>query len=297
MRTLAIAEASQRPLGPVVTGSARRRRVWRQRLTPSLVTGVCLLLLVAVLTVFAGAIAWYEPNQTLPGMALKPPSSDNLIGTDSIGRDVFARVLHGGRVSFSVAIPSVALATLAGVSLGLIAGYFGGKVDIAIMRILDVFFAFPAILLAITIVTILGPSVRNLVITIGIIYMPRMARIARAPAMAVREREFVEAARSIGVSNLRIVLRHVLPNIASPVIVEISLALGQVLLTETALSFLGLGPPPPDPSWGAMLNESRMFMQLAPWTVLAPGGAIVATSAAFLLIGNGLRSALNPLDH
>nr|MBA2521343.1 ABC transporter permease [Chloroflexia bacterium] len=184
-----------------------------------------------------------------------------------------------------------------GVGLGLVAGYFGGKADLVIMRLLDVLFAFPAILLAITIVTILGPSVRNLVITIGIIYLPRMARIARAPTLSIREREFVEAARSIGVSDFNILRRHILPNIASPVLVEVSLALGQVLLTETALSFLGLGPPPPDPSWGAMVSEGRAFMQLAPWTVLAPGAAIVVATGAFLLIGSGLRSALNPRDH
>ena len=294
MQTLAIDATPHRESIQGARRWQRARRFWRKRVTAPLVLGVGLLTVIVLLTLFAPLIAWYGPNETLPGMALKPPSADNPFGTDSIGRDVFSRVLHGGRVSFSVAVPAVALATLAGVTLGLLAGYFGGKADLVIMRLLDVLFAFPAILLAITIVTILGPSVRNLVITIGIIYLPRMARIARAPALAVREREFVEAARSIGVPSGRILLRHVLPNIASPVIVEISLALGQVMLTETALSFLGLGPPPPDPSWGAMLNESRAFMQLAPWTVLAPGSAIVVTIAAFLLIGHGLRSALNP---
>ena len=297
MQTLAIDATPHRESAQGSRRWRRARRFWRQRVTAPLVLGVALLTIIVLLTLFAPLIAWYGPNETLPGMALKPPSAANPFGADSIGRDVFSRVLHGGRVSFSVAVPAVALATLAGVTLGLLAGYFGGKVDLVIMRLLDVLFAFPAILLAITIVTILGPSVRNLVITIGIIYLPRMARIARAPALAVREREFVEAARSIGVPSGRILLRHVLPNIASPVIVEISLALGQVMLTETALSFLGLGPPPPDPSWGAMLNESRAFMQLAPWTVLAPGGAIVVTIAAFLLIGHGLRSTLNPRAH
>jgi ABC-type dipeptide/oligopeptide/nickel transport system permease subunit len=297
MQTLAIDAATRPDSEPRPDRWQRARRFWRQRGTPSLALGVVLLAIVVGLTLFAPLITWYGPNQTLPGMALKPPSPENPFGTDAIGRDVFSRVLHGGRVSFSVAVPAVALATAVGVTLGLLAGYFGGKADLVIMRLLDVLFAFPAILLAIMIVTILGPSIRNLVITIGIIYLPRMARIARGPTLAVREREFVEAARSIGVPSGRILLRHILPNIASPVIVEISLALGQVLLTETALSFLGLGPPPPDPSWGAMLNESRAFMQLAPWTVLAPGAAIVVTIAAFLLIGNGLRSALNPRAH
>ncbi|MDQ3693850.1 MAG: ABC transporter permease [Chloroflexota bacterium] len=297
MQTLALAPTVRDAAGRTAGFGPRLRRFWHQRVTPSLVLGAGLLLVVAGLTIFAPLIAWYGPNQTLPGMALQPPTAMNPFGTDAIGRDVFSRVLHGGRVSFSVAIPAVALATVIGVSLGLVAGYFGGKVDLVIMRLLDVLFAFPAILLAITIVTILGPSVRNLVITIGIIYLPRMARIARAPTLSIREREFVEAARSIGVSDFSILWRHILPNIASPVLVEVSLALGQVLLTETALSFLGLGPPPPDPSWGAMVSEGRAFMQLAPWTVLAPGAAIVVATGAFLLIGSGLRSALNPRDH
>lgn len=266
----------------------------RRRLNPGLLIGLILLILILIGTLGASLIAWHDPNQTAPGMSLMPPQREFIFGTDSIGRDVFARVLYGGRVSLSVAVPSVALALVLGLLLGLPAGYLGGRVDQVIMRLLDILFAFPAILLAITMVSILGASVRNLVITIGIIYAPRMARIVRAPTMSVKERDFIEAARSLGAPDLRVVLRHVLPNVSSPVIVEISLALGQVIITETALSFLGLGPPPPDPSWGAMLSDSRQFMEFAPWTVWAPGAAIVLATASFLLVGHGLRDALNP---
>ncbi|MCC6944563.1 MAG: ABC transporter permease [Thermomicrobiales bacterium] len=266
----------------------------RRRLNPGLLIGLILLILILIGTLGASLIAWHDPNQTVPGMSLMPPQREFIFGTDSIGRDVFARVLYGGRVSLSVAVPSVALALVLGLLLGLPAGYLGGRVDQVIMRLLDILFAFPAILLAITMVSILGASVRNLVITIGIIYAPRMARIVRAPTMSVKERDFIEAARSLGAPDLRVVLRHVLPNVSSPVIVEISLALGQVIITETALSFLGLGPPPPDPSWGAMLSDSRQFMEFAPWTVWAPGAAIVLATASFLLVGHGLRDALNP---
>jgi peptide/nickel transport system permease protein len=265
-----------------------------RRLNLSLSLGLMLLALVLIGTLGASLIARHDPNQTFPGMSLMPPQRDFVLGTDSIGRDVFARVLYGGRVSLSVAVPSVAMALALGLLLGLPAGYLGGRVDQVIMRLLDILFAFPAILLAITMVAILGASVRNLVITIGIIYAPRMARIVRAPTMSVKERDFIEAARALGAPDLRVVLRHVLPNVSSPVIVEVSLALGQVIITETALSFLGLGPPPPNPSWGAMLSDSRQFMEFASWTVWAPGAAIVLATASFLLVGHGLREALNP---
>ncbi len=273
--------------------SPSTRRVTRH-LNPELLLGGGILLVIILVTLFAPLLTRHDPTSTIPGASLLPPDTTYLFGTDAIGRDVFARVLYGGRVSLAVAFPAVGLALVLGLLFGLPAGYLGGRIDQAIMRMLDVFFAFPAILLAIAIVAILGPSIRNLILTIGIIYMPRMARIVRAPTLSLKEQEFVEAARALGVSHVRIILRHVLPNVSSPVIVEIGLALGQVILTETALSFLGLGPPPPDPSWGAMLSESRQFMEFASWTVLAPGIAIVLATASFLLVGHGLRTALDP---
>jgi len=279
--------------GRLVTQPSFWRRM-RRRMNVQLMLGLVLLVLILLVTIFAPLIADHEPNAITMTGSLAPPQSGHLLGTDSIGRDVFSRVLYGGRVSLMVAIPSVALALVLGLLLGIPAGYLGGKVDQTIMRVLDVFFAFPGVLLALVIVTILGPNIRNLILTIGILYAPRMARIVRAPTLSTKSLDFVEAARSIGANDLRIVLRHVLPNVSSPVIVDVSLALGQVILTETALSFLGMGPPPPAASWGSMLSQSRQFMEFASWTVLAPGVAIVITVSCFLLIGHGLRQMLDP---
>lgn len=279
------------------TRDDRSRSFWARHrgwFNIELTIGVVLFVAILFVVLFAPIVAPYSPVKTFPGLALTEPNSNHLFGTDSIGRDVFSRIVYGGRVSLAVAFPAVAIATLLGMIIGLPAGYFGGLFDTIVMRALDVIFAFPAILLAISVVSIFGASLEVLAITIGLLYMPRMARIVRAPTMSVIQREYVEAARSIGVTDLGILLKHVLPNIASPIIVEISLALGQVILTETALSFLGLGVPPPRPTWGAMLSESRAFMRLAPWTVLAPGVTIFLTVASFILIGTGLRRKLLP---
>jgi peptide/nickel transport system permease protein len=292
-----LTEQQSEQAGSIRGSLAARPSFWRRtrrKLNPQLSLGLGLLVLILIVTIFAPVIAQHDPNAITMTGSLAPPQSGNILGTDSIGRDVFSRVLYGGRVSLSVAVPSVALALLLGLLLGVPAGYIGGKVDQVIMRVLDVFFAFPGVLLALVIVTILGPSIRNLVLTIGILYAPRMARIVRAPTMSTKSLDFVEAARSVGAHDLRIVLRHVLPNVSSPVSVDVSLALGQVILTETALSFLGMGPPPPAASWGSMLSQSRQFMEFASWTVLAPGIAIVITVSSFLLIGHGLRRMLDP---
>lgn len=283
---------------PATRQASSRGRSWwergRRRVNPQLALGTLFLSLVLIATIFASVITRYDPNAITGVGALAPPQSEHILGTDSIGRDVFARVLYGGRVSLMIAIPSVALALAFGMLLGVPAGYFSGRIDQVIMRLLDVLFAFPGILLAMVIVAILGPSIRNLILTIGILYTARMARIIRAPILSVKAQDYVEAAQAIGAHDLRIVARHVVPNASSPVIVEVTLALGQVILTETALSFLGLGPPPPDASWGAMLSQSRQFMAFASWTVLAPGFAIVVTVASFLLLGHGLRRMLDP---
>lgn len=276
---------------------ASRASFWqrtRRRMNPQLALGLLLIVIILVTTLFAGAISGQDPNTITTSGSLAPPQAGHLLGTDSIGRDVLSRVLYGGRISLMIAVPSVALALVLGLLMGVPAGYLGGRVDTFIMRMLDVLFAFPGVLLAMVIVTILGPSIRNLILTIGILYTARMARIIRAPILSVKNLDYVDAAHAIGSNDLRIVTRHVLPNALSPVIVEVTLALGQVILTETALSFLGLGPPPPDPSWGAMLSQSRQFMEFASWTVLAPGFAIVVTVASFLLLGHGLRQMLDP---
>jgi peptide/nickel transport system permease protein len=270
------------------------RRARRHKLPALLVCGLLMAVALFVIAALAGVIAPYEPNRTFPGRSLDEPSSEFILGTDSIGRDVLSRVIHGTRVSMIVVMPAIGIALVAGLALGLAAGYGGVKTDQVIMRLLDVLFAFPVILLAIAVVSVLGANVPNLILTIGIIYTPALARVVRAPTLSIKRWEYVEAARVVGATSVAVVVRHILPNILPPVIVETSLALSRAIFTETALSFLGLGPPPPNPTWGSMLSQSRQFMEFAPWTVLAPGVAIALATMTFILLGNGLRDYLDP---
>jgi peptide/nickel transport system permease protein len=255
---------------------------------PSLSAGSGLLLLVILAAAFAPAVAPHSPVDP-SGIRFEMPSVDHWLGTDYLGRDVLSRVIHGARVSLSVAFPSVALALLLGGTLGIVAGFFGGWVDETVMRILDMFFAFPVILLAITIVAVFGASIPTLILTIGVVYTPRFARVSRAPVLAVKQLEFVEAAHGLGASSARTLFAHVVPNANSPVLVEVSLSLARALFTEAALSFLGLGPPPPNPTWGSMIGNSRQYLEIAPWSVLGPGIAITIAVISFVLLGNGLR--------
>ena len=259
-----------------------------------LLLGIGLLMLIAMVavTVLAPWIVPYNPSMTI-GMSLSPPSAENWLGTDLIGRDTLSRLMMGGRTTLLITGVAVSIALAAGLLLGLISDYVGGAVDETIMRVLDVIFAFPVFLLAIAVVAALGPSVPNLILTIAIVYTPAMARVVRGPVLSVKQWDHVEAARSIGVSDVRIVTRHILPIVISPVVVETSLTLAQTIFTVTALSFLGLGPPPPDPNWGGMLSESRKFMELAPMTVLAPACAIVYATMTFIVLANGLREVLD----
>lgn len=255
---------------------------------PSLAAGAVLLVLVILAAIFAPVVAPYSPVDP-SGIRFAMPSAEHLLGTDYLGRDVLSRVIYGARVSLSVAFPSVALALVLGGTLGIVAGFFGGWIDEAIMRVLDVFFAFPVILLAITIVAVLGPSIPTLIVTIGVVYTPRFARVSRAPVLAVKRLEFVEAAKGLGASSMRSLFMHVVPNANSPVVVEVSLSLARALFTEAALSFLGLGPPPPNPTWGSMIGGSRQYLEIAPWSVLGPGIAITIAVISLVLMGNGLR--------
>jgi ABC-type dipeptide/oligopeptide/nickel transport system permease subunit len=286
-------EVEPRLAEEVGAGVAPGGRLLLRLATPTLIVGLLMILVAVLVAVFAPLIAPYDPT-ALSANLLSPPSSTNFFGTDELGRDLFSRVVYASRVSLSVAFGAVALAAFGGGLLGIVSGYFGRWVDVAIMRVLDILFAFPAILFAVSLVAALGPSIRNLILTIAILYTPRFARVARGPTLTVKEREFVASARALGAGNGHIIRAHILPNVMSPLIVEISLSLTIAVLTEAALSFLGLGVQPPDPSWGGMISAARPYLLQAPWYVLFPGLAIMYCVLAFNFLGDGLHDALNP---
>jgi peptide/nickel transport system permease protein len=259
-----------------------------------LMVGAAMVSILILLAILAPLITPYSPTAVAVGPSMAPPSADHIMGTDKLGRDLFSRIIYGSRTSLIVSVPSIALSLVFGLVLGLISGYMGGTVDQVIMRGLDIFMAFPGLLLAIAIVSVLGPSIRNLLITIGVLYTPRLARVVRGPVLSVKEQEFVEAARVSGVRTGRIIARHILPNVTSPVIVLVTLSVAQAILTESALSYLGLGAPPPQPSWGEMLSTSRWFLTSAPWYAVFPGLAIVFAASGFIIMGNGLRDWIDP---
>jgi peptide/nickel transport system permease protein len=265
----------------------------RFRFNLPLAVGAAMVLLSAGLALAAPYLTAHDP-MGIADASLSPPSGEFLLGTDQLGRDVLTRILYAARTSLSVACLSAALAFASGTAIGLVAGYATGLVDAVMMRILDVLQAFPALLLAIALVAALGPNLPNLVLTMGLLFMPRFARVARASTLSVRERDFITAAIGLGVSRVRTMYRHVLPNIAAPLIVEASLTVTLAVLTEASLSFLGLGVQPPDPTWGGMIAESTSVMALAPWLALSPGLAIVFVVVGFNLMGDGLRDALDP---
>ena len=258
------------------------------------VVGVVIVALLVFFALAGSALAPYDPLGLDISERLQPPGRQHPFGTDDFGRDVLSRVLVGARVSLQVGVISVGISLTVGTLLGAISGYYGSWLDELIMRVMDILFAFPAILLAIAILAALGPGVRNAMIAIGIVYTPIFARITRGSVLSVREEVYVDAARSIGARDGRIILRHILPNVIAPVVVETTLSLAFAILSEAALSFLGLGTQPPDPSWGRMLSESRGFIQYAPWLGIFPGLAIMFTVMGFNFLGDGLRDALDP---
>ncbi len=257
-----------------------------------LAAGLVMLAVLLALVAFGPLIAPYPPAKTSPA-SLQGASLQHWLGTDSIGRDVLSRLIVGGRGTMLITLTAVSIALAAGLILGLLSGYVGGKLDLIVMRVLDVVFAFPVFLLAIAVVAALGPTIRNLILTIAIVYTPALARVVRAPVLSVKRWDHVEAARSMGVGEFTIALRHVLPLVVSPILVQTSLTLANTIFTVTALSFLGLGPPPPDPNWGSMLAEARQFMELAPLNVVGPAVAIVFASLTFIVLANGLREWLD----
>jgi peptide/nickel transport system permease protein len=284
---------------PVTEAPAADRAPWRITLSVLLrnrlaAGGLAVLLLVLVAAVFGGTLAPHSPTATDILGRLQPPSGSHLFGTDELGRDVFSRTLVAARVSLRVGVIAVGISLALGVTVGLLAGYYGRWIDDVLMRVMDMLFAFPAILLAIAILAVLGPGVTNAMLAIGIVYTPLFARVTRAAVLSVREEVYIRATRSLGAGDARIIVRHVLPNVAGPIIVQASLSLAFAILSEAALSFLGLGVQPPAPSWGRMLYDARGFVAQAWWMGLFPGLAIFLTVLSFNVVGDGLRDALDP---
>ncbi|MHC0039073.1 oligopeptide ABC transporter permease [Pseudoneobacillus sp. C159] len=265
------------------------------------VFGAVILLILLIMATIAPLLAPYDPyisNENELGVydVLAPPSSEHLLGTDSLGRDMLSRIIYGGRVSLGVAFVAVMISTATGVLLGVIAGYYGKWVDTLIMRITDIVICFPVLFLAITVATILKPSLFNVMIIIGLVSWTTMTRLVRGEVLKIREMEYIEAAKALGQKNFIIIFRHILPNIIAPIVVQATLQTAEAILTESSLSFLGVGVQQPVPSWGNMLNEatSIMVLQFKPWVWAPAGLAILFTILSINFVGDGLRDALDP---
>ncbi len=260
---------------------------------PTAVAGMAFILLLVFLAIFSPWIAPYAPDEYTQ-MVLRGPSWAHPFGIDHLGRDQMSRVIHGARISLWVGFLAVGLSLTAGVAIGVVSGYFGGWIDNVIMRAMDIMMSLPYVLLAILIAAALGPSLENGILAIGIVRVPRFARLARGSTLAIRELQYVEASRAVGASDLRIILLDILPNISGPIVVYATLSLGDSILAAAVLSFLGLGAQPPIPEWGAMLNEAQQYIINAPFMSIFPGVAIFLSVLAFNLFGDGLRDILDP---
>ncbi|HZO42495.1 MAG TPA: ABC transporter permease [Methylomirabilota bacterium] len=256
--------------------------------------GAVFALAIVVTALFAGALAPQPPDEQNFDLIEARPGAKALFGTDRFGRDVLSRVIYGARVSLYVAVTSIGVAMAVGGALGLIAGYVGGIWDNAINRVMDVFFSIPGLLLAVGVAAMRGPGVNSAVVAIAIVYTPLFARVMRGPVLAEREKEYIEAVRALGAGWLAVALKHLLPNVLSPFVVQGTVAFSQAILIEASLSYLGLSAQPPTPSWGNMLNEGRTYLETAPWISVFPGVAIMTAVLAFNLIGDGLRDILDP---
>ena len=282
---ITVADAGERPWQAALRRLARR---------PVALTGLAVVVFFIVVALVAPLLAPYDPLATDWRLVRKPPSTLHLFGTDDLGRDVLARVIWGARASLMAGLVSVSIALSLAVPLGLVSGYLGGAVDGLLMRIVDAMLAIPFLVLAIALAAFLGPSLTNAMIAIGAVQTPIFTRLTRGQALAVKHEDYIEAARAIGNPDHRILLRHILPNIMAPILVQATLAIPGAILAEAALSFLGLGQQPPAPSWGSMLNTATHFISQAPWMAVWPGLAIFSLVLSFNLLGDGLRDALDP---
>ena len=268
----------------------------RFRRTPGASVGALIVILIVLGGLLAPLLGRYDPLAQDLRLGSSAPSPQHFFGTDKLGRDVFARMLFGARVSVAIGFVAVGVAITAGTAIGVVAGFFRGTVGGVLMGAMDVMLAFPSIILAIAITTVLGPSITNLMLALGIVYVPQYARLARSSTLAVAQLEFIEAARALGVPTVRTLARHVLPNIAAPLLVQATLGIATAELEAAGLSYLGLGARPPAPEWGAMLNDARDYWISAPWALIFPGLSITVLVLGFNLLGDGLRDALDPAD-
>ena len=276
-------------------GSPLRSRTLRTLLkNRSAKAGAIIVLLAAVTAIFAPLIAPHDPFKANLRQMLQTPSLAHPLGTDELGRDILSRIIYGSRISLTLGIVSVGIGLIGGLPLGSIGAYYGGIADLLIMRFIDILLAFPAILLAIVVVSVLGPGLYNAMIAVGISQLPIYARLIRSVVLAIKEKDFVEAARALGAGDAWILFRHIVPNAIGPIIVQATLNIASAILSAAALGFLGLGAQPPTPEWGTMLSKGRVYLRVAPHVTTFPGLAILLTVLGFNLLGDGLRDALDP---
>lgn len=283
----------------VGSGGTKKRSQWgmvwkRLKRDKKAMFGLAVIVILVILAVFADVISPFGYDYQQLGNRLQGPSGTHWFGTDHLGRDIFSRIIYGSRVSLKVGLISISIATIAGGLIGAISGYYGRHFDTGVMRFMDILLAIPGILLAISIVAALGTGITNLMIAVGISALPVEARVIRASVMTVRDQEFVEAAKAVGTSDLRIIFKHILPNAMAPIIVQSTLGVAGAILAAAGLSFIGLGIQPPSPEWGAMLSEGRQHLRDHWHVTTFPGGAIMVTIFALNLLGDGLRDALDP---
>lgn len=269
--------------------------VWRRfRQNPLALSGAMVVCIMFLISFLAPVITPYQPYTLDAYHVLLPPSANHWFGTDDLGRDVFSRMVFGARVSLKVGFVAIGIATVIGTVVGLIAGYYGGWVDSLLMRFVDIMLCFPTFFLILAIVTIREPSILNIMLVIGFTGWMGVSRLVRAEVLSLRERDFILAARAIGCSDLRIIFRHILPNAIGPVLVYATLGIAAAILTESSLSFLGIGVQPPEPSWGNILASGKEFLEFAWWLFFFPGLAITITTLSYYLVGEGIRDALDP---
>ncbi|MBL0141650.1 MAG: ABC transporter permease [Betaproteobacteria bacterium] len=279
---------------PAVVLEPARGWTHRFRANPTSWLGLALIAAVVLAAVFASSIWPVDPLEQNIADRLMAPSAQYLLGTDSYGRDVLARLLHAARISLTISVLAITLAMVVGSAIGITAGYLGGWVDAAVTSLLDVLLSFPTLLLGLMVVAMLGPSIENLVIAIALTELAPFARVARAPTISLKGRDFVEAGRALGFSDLRLVVVHIIPNLLSEIVVVASMWLATAIRTEASLSFIGLGVKPPTPTWGGMIREGFENILDAPWLAVAPGIAILITVLGLNLLGDGLRDAIDP---